>query len=91
MIPPLVIQMLVENCIKHNIISRENPLNIEIRAKDDSLTVINNLQPKSGVTSTGHGLSNIMDRYGFFTERKVEVQNNGNTFSVSIPLLKTEK
>jgi hypothetical protein len=89
-IPPLVLQMLVENCIKHNIISKENPLNIEITASKDTITVSNNLQKKAGVESTGQGLVNITGRYRFFTSRKVEITETSDIFKVSIPLLQTE-
>jgi sensor histidine kinase YesM len=89
-IPPLVLQMLVENSIKHNIISKENPLYIEIAANRDTITVSNNLQRKSGVESTGQGLINIKGRYRFFTSRKVEINEISDRFKVVIPLLQTE-
>ncbi len=89
-LPPLVLQMLVENAIKHNIISKEKPLKIEITASGDSISVINNLQKKSGVDSTGQGLVNITGRYRFFTTRKVEINETNESFSVIIPLLQVE-
>jgi sensor histidine kinase YesM len=89
-VPPLVLQMLVENCLKHNIISRENPLNIEISALKESITVTNNLQKKNGVDSTGQGLKNIIGRYHFFTARKVEIIETDDSFKVIIPLLQVE-
>jgi len=89
-VPPLVLQMLVENAIKHNIISKENPLKVSITAAKDSITVENNLQKKSGVDSTGQGLLNITGRYRFFTTRKVEIDETDEKFSVTIPLLQVE-
>jgi hypothetical protein len=89
-IPPLVLQMLVENSIKHNIISREKPLTVEITASNDSITVVNNIQKKSGVDSTGQGLKNITGRYRFFTNRKIEINETDEIFSVQIPLLQIE-
>jgi sensor histidine kinase YesM len=89
-VPPLVLQMLVENCLKHNIISRENPLNIEIVTMKESIIVSNNLQRKPLVDSTGHGLKNITGRYNFFTSRKVEIIETANSFKVVIPLLEIE-
>jgi sensor histidine kinase YesM len=89
-VPPLVLQMLVENCMKHNVMSRENPLKVKIEADHDSITVMNNLHKKSVVYSTGLGLENIRGRYGFFTSRKVEVSENDGIFKVKIPLLQAE-
>jgi LytS/YehU family sensor histidine kinase len=86
-VPPLVLQMLVENCMKHNIVSREKQLRIEITADNDSITVQNNLQRKASVSSTGQGLKNISARYAFFTSTKIEVTEDNNTFKVKIPLL----
>jgi two-component system LytT family sensor kinase len=89
-IPPLVLQMLVENSIKHNIISRDKPLNIFIRAEGESLVVENNLQKKSGINSTGQGLRNITERYKLFTARDVEITETSTIFKVAIPLLTIE-
>jgi LytS/YehU family sensor histidine kinase len=89
-VPPLVLQILVENSFKHNIISKERPLKVEIRADKESITVCNNLQKKEGVTSTGQGLNNIAGRYRFFTTKKVEVLENNQEFKVTIPLLEVE-
>jgi sensor histidine kinase YesM len=86
-VPPLVLQMLVENCLKHNIISREKPLRVEITADNEAITVQNNVQRKTGVTSTGQGLNNIIGRYAFFTPAKIEVTENDEIFRVKIPLL----
>lgn len=89
-VPPLVLQMLVENCIKHNIISKENPLRVEIIAEKESIIVINTLQKKKGVDSTGQGLNNITGRYRFFTSKKVEIIETNDKFKVTIPLLLVE-
>jgi sensor histidine kinase YesM len=89
-VPPLVLQMLVENCLKHNIISHEKPLKIYIIAEKDSISVTNNLQKKTGVDSTGQGLKNITGRYRFFTSKKVEIIETSVNFKVIIPLLQVE-
>ena len=89
-VPPLVLQMLVENSIKHNIISREKPLHITLKAKGDSIIVENNLQKKSGVTSTGQGLKNISERYRLFTRQEVIITETSSIFRVAIPLLTVE-
>jgi sensor histidine kinase YesM len=89
-VPPLVLQMLVENCLKHNIISRENPLIVDIVAEKNIITVANKLQIKPGVDSTGQGLKNIAGRYRFFTSRKIEIIKTHGFFKVIIPLLEVE-
>ena len=89
-LPPLVLQMLAENCLKHNIISREKPLRIEVKAENETITVTNNLQRKTGVTSTGQGLRNVSERYKFFTSRQVVVTESENSFKVTVPILQVE-
>lgn len=89
-VPPLVLQMLVENCMKHNVISKERPLRVNIVANNESITVTNNLQRRSTVVSTGQGLDNIRGRYAFFTSASVEVFENDEIFEVKIPVLQAE-
>ena len=89
-IPPLVLQMLVENSIKHNIMSRDKPLKVTVRADNESIVVNNNLQKKTGISSTGQGLRNIAERYRLFTTRKVEITETSSIFRVAIPLLTIE-
>jgi hypothetical protein len=89
-LPPLVLQMLVENCIKHNVISADKPLNIEVRADSESITVSNNLQRKQDGKSTGTGLYNIRGRYRFLTSRELVIRDDSNIFSVTLPLLRLE-
>lgn len=86
-LPPLALQMLVENSIKHNVISSEAPLNITIQAENDYLTVSNNLQRKTEVSSTGQGLTNIVERYRYFTRQEVRIRETKQSFSVALPLL----
>jgi LytS/YehU family sensor histidine kinase len=80
--------MLVENAIKHNIISEDHPLHIQIFVKDNFIVVENNVQLKSARVedSTGVGLDNICKRYEFLTNKKVEV-HQGQKFTVKLPLL----
>jgi two-component system LytT family sensor kinase len=89
-LPPLALQMLVENCIKHNIISSEKPLKVSISAENEYIHVKNNLQRKEGVASTGQGLRNITERYRHFTGKEVKVYEAKNEFTVSLPLLVIE-
>lgn len=90
-LPPLVLQMLFENCIKHNIISKDKPLEIAVFVENEAIVVRNNLQKKQEVAGTGQGLNNIVARFGFFTDRGVKISNNsGAYFTVEIPLLTVE-
>jgi sensor histidine kinase YesM len=88
-LPPLVLQMLVENAIKHNVATLQKPLLIRIVAQDHgSIAVINNLQPRpDGAVSTKVGLSNIRNRFKYFTNQPVEVSQTGGEFKVVLPLL----
>ncbi len=85
---PLAIQMLIENAIKHNIISKDKPLTIKIFIKNNSFIVVeNNLQKKSDTPSTKLGLTNISERYKFLTPKDVEIKETSNKFAVSLPLV----
>jgi len=88
MVAPLVLQMLIENAIKHNIVSEENPLVIRIYQEADYLVVENNLQKKSVLTeeSPGIGLENITRRYAFLSDKKVEIIQN-DKFVVKLPII----
>ncbi|TAF95017.1 MAG: histidine kinase [Cytophagia bacterium] len=87
-IAPLSLQMLVENAIKHNVVSRENPLKIKILQQNDYLIIENNWQEKKTFEkSTKVGLENIINRYRLLTNRDVEVLRNDSSFAVKIPLL----
>lgn len=89
LLPPLTLQMLVENAVKHNNVSKDAPLSIGIGCTGDGrLLVKNNLQPKQGfVDSTGIGLNNIREKYRLLGLPEVELQNAEQEFTVLIPLV----
>jgi LytS/YehU family sensor histidine kinase len=69
---PLSLQLLLENTIKHNVVSEQKPLHIKIYLEDNYLIVENNLQKKEVLKDRkGVGLQNIVDRYALISERKV--------------------
>jgi two-component system, LytTR family, sensor kinase len=87
-IVPLSLQILMENAIKHNIVSSEKPLKVNVSALNGRLIVSNNLQKKNQVNeSTGIGLENIRNRCRLLGNGQVEVTENGSNFTVSIPLI----
>jgi hypothetical protein len=89
---PLSIQMLVENAIKHNIVSSKKPLHIYITAKSNAVSVRNNLQVKSQPTEgTGTGLKNISNRYRLIFDEEISIQETPETFNVTLPLLRIEE
>lgn len=86
---PAALQMLIENAIKHNIVSRHKPLHIDIHTNGaQTLVVKNNLQPRQVVEpSTKIGLQNIMKRYELISGRDVIVRKTAEEFEVILPLL----
>lgn len=90
LLPPLVLQMLVENCIQHNIITTDKPLKINVSDDEKRITVTNNLQKKPDSSSTGNGLRNIEGRYRFAQEGNIQIATDETNFSVSVPLLKSK-
>jgi streptogramin lyase/uncharacterized membrane-anchored protein YhcB (DUF1043 family) len=87
-IPPLTLQLLVENAIKHNVISRDKPLEVRIFVRDNYLVVRNNLQRKIvHEPSTGLGLTNIINRFKLLTDKPVLIEETPSEFSVSVPLI----
>ncbi|WP_299523897.1 2TM domain-containing protein [uncultured Lutibacter sp.] len=85
---PLSLQLLLENTIKHNVVSVENPLKVTITEEDGYLVVSNNFNPKTTIEKgTKIGLKNIEERYQLITLKKVEVEKTATQFTVKLPLL----
>ena len=90
-IPPLSLQMLVENAIKHNIISAKKPLKIQIFNNSNSLIVKNKLQSKNFINeSTKIGLNNLSERYKHISEIAPAFYVKDNEYVAEIPLLNDE-
>ncbi|MDX2245178.1 MAG: histidine kinase [Bacteroidia bacterium] len=90
LIPPMTLQMLVENSIKHNIISREQPLTIELYTEEDRFFVVkNNYQKRTEkVDSTGVGLENLRARYAFISEEKPSFGIENGYYLARVPILR---
>ena len=85
---PLALQLLVENAIKHNVVSVAHPLVIEILATKDEIVIRNIINPKiSKEKGAGIGLVNIKERYGLLSRKIVSYEVSGNEYIVKLPLL----
>ena len=85
---PLSLQLLLENTVKHNVVSEKKPLHIRIYEEDNYLVIQNDYQKKEVLQNRkGVGLENIINRYGIITKRKVIIEQNTKTFTVKIPIL----
>lgn len=92
LIPPVSLQILVENAIKHNVVSAKYPLTIHLRINQDWIEVSNAIHLRDNYEKgTQSGLLNIQKRYKILSERKVEISNVDGLFKVRLPLLSIEK
>jgi len=85
-IPPMSLQLLIENAIQHNVITQASPLNISIFVEKNMLCVANNLQEKEQVESFGIGLKNLTNRYKLLTKKEISIQRSHSSFIVKLPL-----
>lgn len=92
MLPPLALQILVENAIKHNEFNESHPLGIKIVMNNQYLRVSNNMKPKPYlVNSTGIGLKNLSSRYKLLCNKDIVIENTENEFIVKLPLIKQQE
>ena len=84
-LPPLTLQVLVENIVKHNVISPSRVVSDE--EGFPWLRVSNPLRPKLGAVSGGHGLDNLTQRYRLLCGKEIRVQKGEDGFTVKVPLL----
>jgi len=86
-VPPMSVQLLIENATQHNIITKTSPLTIKITVEDSMLSVENNLQVKEESEGLGLGLQNLTNRYSLIAEQDIVILKNQTTFKVKLPLL----
>ena len=87
-LPPLTLQLLAENIMKHNVISESKRMKVKVYVEDDNrwLCVSNNKIPKQGVVPSGKGLENLRQRYLLLTGKEIIIENNSECFTVKVPL-----
>ncbi len=87
-LPQFALQLLVENAVKHNLVSQSKPLNVSIVSNDQKLIVQNDLQLRTQVTKRyGIGLANLSKRYDLIAGDNIEIERNEHYFQVKLPLL----
>ncbi len=88
---PLSLQSLIENSVKHNVISSKQPLVVTVATGDNSISVSNPIQAKATPEeSNGIGLANLTERYRLKWNKTVEITDNGSTFCVKLPLVQND-
>ena len=91
LVPPCALQTLVENAVKHNEFTPDNPLKIKISMNGEFLKVSNNLRPKPYLAdSTNIGLNNLNSRYKLVCNKSIIIENNQSDFLVKLPLISNQ-
>jgi sensor histidine kinase YesM len=89
LLPPMTLQLLMENAVKHNIVDPDTPLTVNLYTQDEKLIITNNLQKKNkAVVSNKVGLSNIIQKYKLLNCPDVEIKETAEEFRVVLPLIK---
>ncbi|MGL5271928.1 MAG: sensor histidine kinase [Phocaeicola sp.] len=87
-LPPMAVQLLIENAVKHNEISNKRPLVISIKSEEETLVVSNPIQPKIGNTQgDGIGLHNLNKRYNLIFGKQIEIKLDEENYQVTLPLI----
>jgi len=86
-IPPMSIQLLIENAVQHNVMTAEKPLQIDIYDQENYIYVENNLQDEKEVDSFGIGLMNLKNRYKLIADQEIYIEKKSNRFLVKLPIL----
>ena len=88
---PTSLQLLIENAIKHNVVSKSKPLLVRVYQKDEQLVIENKIQPKSTrIASTKLGLNNLRERYDILADTPLKISDTDGYFRVYIPLLTSQ-
>ena len=91
LLPPLSLQLLVENALKHNVVSKSQPLKINIYTQNNCLWVTNPVQQRKGPQppSTGYGLESLRKKYHLLEQGEIKVMEDAAHFSVALPLIES--
>ncbi|MCT4591268.1 MAG: histidine kinase [Carboxylicivirga sp.] len=87
-LPPLSMQVLLENAVKHNVATKASPLKMKMFTQNGKVVVSNNINTKSTTYSTNTGLSNLRERYKLLTDKEVVIIKGDDEFRVELPLIK---